>query len=114
MALKQAQLSEIDKLFTPYCRQCVPIAVQSKVRMGYRVEDNAVLLFEERPTYLPPHHWHEIPIAKFTYVGATRRWRLYCQHSDFRWHSYEALPSALRIEFLLKEVDDDPTGIFWG
>jgi Protein of unknown function (DUF3024) len=54
-------------------------------------------------------------IAKFTYVGTQREcWRLYCQHRDLRWHSYQALPAASSFAKLLDEVDADPTGIFWG
>jgi len=53
-------------------------------------------------------------VAKFKYVGTQGRWRLYCQHRDLRWHSYEALPAAPSFEKLLDEVASDPTGIFWG
>ena len=53
-------------------------------------------------------------IAKFTYIGSQREWRLYCQHRDLRWHSYQALPADSSFAKLLDEVDADPTGIFWG
>ena len=53
-------------------------------------------------------------VAKFTYVATQRVWKLYCQHRDSRWHSYEALPRARKFDTLLDEVAADPTGIFWG
>ena len=82
--------------------------------MGFRVTRSSVVLFEERPAFHPPHHWHELPVAKFTYVGTRKVWRLYCQHRDLRWHSYERLPEAPSFKKLIDEVARDPSGIFWG
>ena len=114
MALTQVQAAQVEKLFAPYCEKRVPPAMRSKVRAGYRVDGNAIILFEERPEFHAPHDWNETPVAKFAYVGARREWRLYCQHRDLRWHSYEALPASSSLAALLNEVDEDPTGIFWG
>ncbi len=114
MALTQIQAAQVEKLFAPYCATRVPAAERSKLRVSYRIDGNAVILLEERPAFHPPHDWHETPVAKFTYVGTKRQWRLYCQHRDMRWHSYEALPAASSLAELLDEVDADPTGIFWG
>ena len=104
----------MDKLLTAYCAKRVPPAVRSKVRVGYRIDGNAVILYEERPAFRPPHDWRAMAVAKFTYVGTQREWRLYCQHRDVRWHAYQAMPAAPRLAQLLEEVDADPTGIFWG
>ena len=52
--------------------------------------------------------------AWLKYVASQGVWRLYCQHRDRRWHSYEALPEASSFAKLLDEVAEDPTGIFWG
>lgn len=114
MALTEVQTAQVQKLLPPYCAKRVPPAARSQRRVGYRIEGNAVILFEERPDFQPPHDWHETPIAKFGYVGTQRQWRLLCQHRDLRWHSYEALPAASSLAELLNEVDEDPAGIFWG
>ena len=114
MALTEVQKAQVHKQLTAYCAKRVPAAVRSKVRVGYRIEGNTVILYEERPAFRPPHDWQEMVVAKFTYVGTRRDWRLYCQHRDLRWHTYEALPAASSFAELLDEVDADPTGIFWG
>jgi len=31
-----------------------------------------------------------------------------------KWHVYDEIEPATDFESLLQEVDDDPTGIFWG
>lgn len=104
----------MDKLLRVFCAKRVPPGVGSKIRVGYRIEGSAVILYEERPAFRPPHEWNEMVVAKFTYVATKREWRLYCQHRDLRWHSYQALPAASSFAELLDEVDADPTGIFWG
>ena len=114
MALTDMQTAQVHKQLTAYCAKRVPAAVRAKVRVGYRIEGSSVVLYEERPAFRAPHDWQEMVIAKFTYVGTQRVWRLYCQHRDLRWHTYEALPITSNFAALLAEVDADPTCIFWG
>lgn len=114
MALTEFQKAQVERLLTAYCAQRVPAAVGSQVRVGYRVDGNAVILYEERPAFQPPHDWQEMVVAKFLYVGTRRHWQLYCQHRDQRWHAYRARPASSSFARLLDEVDADPTGIFWG
>jgi hypothetical protein len=47
-------------------------------------------------------------------VASKKTWELYCLHRDLRWHSYQRMPRAKSFDRLLREVDADPTGIFWG
>ena len=114
MALSQIQRAQVAKRLTALCDARVPPAVRDKVRLGFRFKGNEVVLFEERPAFQPPDEWREMAVAKFKYVATQGQWRLYCQHRDLRWHEYEALPAATNFGRLLDEVDDDPTGIFWG
>jgi hypothetical protein len=105
LALSELQKAQVHRLLTAYCAKRVPPAVRSKVRVGYRMEGSAVILYEERPAFLPPHGWQEMAVAKFIYVGTQQKWRLYCKHRDLRWHSYQALSAASRFTDLLDEVD---------
>jgi Protein of unknown function (DUF3024) len=114
VALTEIQKAQVDKLLTAYCAKRVPAPVRAKFRVGYRIDGNAVILYEERPAFQPPHNWQEMVVAKFMYVGTRREWRLYCQHRDLKWHAYQALPVSSSFAKLLDEVDADPTGIFWG
>ena len=82
------------------------------MRVGFRIKGTEVVLFEERPGFQRAKEWHEQAVAKFRFVGTQKLWRLYCQHRDLRWHSYEA--RTPNFQKLLDEVAADPTGIFWG
>ena len=114
MALSEIQRAQVHKLLTAYCAARVPAAVRSEIRVGFRFDRNAVILYEERPSFQPPYDWREMVVAKLTYVGTRREWRLFCQHRDRKWHAYQARPASSSFATLLDEVDADPTGIFWG
>ena len=114
MALSEIETARISKRLEAYCEAKVPLRVRSQVRMGFRISGHDVILFEERPAFRPPHEWREHPVAKFTFVRSRRVWRLFCQHRDLRWHGYHRVPTAGEFEVLLREVDADPTCIFWG
>jgi len=57
MALTEMQAAQVEKLFAPYCAKRVPPAARSKLRVTYRLEGNAIVLFEERPAFHAPHDW---------------------------------------------------------
>jgi len=40
-------------------------------------------------------------------------WRLYWADRNGRWHRYDDLPPG-RVDQVLREIESDPTGIFWG
>lgn len=114
MALSEIEQARISKRLRTYCDARIPLRVRNKLRLGFRIVRHDVVLFEERPAFRPPHDWRESPVAKFTYVRTRKVWRLFCQHRDLRWHEYQRLPTAGEFEILLREVDSDPTHIFWG
>ena len=112
--LTELQRAEVNRRLSAFCETRVRPAVRDKLRVGFRVKGHDVILFEERPGFQRPQEWHEMAVAKFRYVATGRLWRLYCQHRDLRWHSYEALRAARDFKRLLDEVAADPTGIFGG
>jgi hypothetical protein len=75
VALTEIQKAQVDKLLTAYCAKRVPAPVRPKIRVGYRIDGNAVILYEARPAFQPPHNWQEMVVAKFMYVGTRREWR---------------------------------------
>ena len=110
--LSEIQCAQVERLLRPLC--AVPPHVAAKLQKGLRFAGTSVILFESRPRFDAPKNWMEHPVAKFVYVKRARTWRLFCQMSDLRWHSYAPLPEAPELERLVSEVARDPTGIFWG
>lgn len=114
MALSAIQRAHVENRLSEYCETRIRPEVRDRLRLNFRITDNEVVLFEERPRFLKPKEWGEEPVAKFRYVKSRNVWRLYCQFSDLRWHEYRSLHEADDFETLLAEVDEDPTCIFWG
>ena len=52
-------------------------------------------------------------VVKLRYTASTHDWSLYWADRNGRWHPYDDLPPG-RIEHVLREIETDPTGIFWG
>lgn len=107
-----------------FCERRIPPHIQDQVRLDFGFRGRSATLYELRPPLLPetqgsiPESWIRIPVAQFRYDPKTRRWSLYCADRNSRWHPYGeyggSTTSSPKLDVLLAEVDDDPTGIFWG
>jgi hypothetical protein len=53
-------------------------------------------------------------VAQMRYDQNTGEWTLYCADRNDRWHEYFDLLPTKDIGRILKEIDEDSTGIFWG
>ncbi len=113
MAISKLERSRIEVLLTEYCDR-VPERVRDQLRHTFTISPTSVELFEERPAFRNPSEWRRHPVAKFRFIATRKLWALYCRHRDLKWHSYELLPQAGSFEIPLREVQRDPTGIFWG
>jgi hypothetical protein len=114
VALPDIQRANIDALLGPMCRPHPDPQVASRVRCGYHVEGIAVVLYESRPSYLKPEVWQEHAVAKFQFNKSRGTWQLFCMFRDLKWRAYEPLRESLDLADLVREVQTDPTGIFWG
>ena len=56
------------------------------------------------------HFEHDVQLR---YDPDAGRWTLYCADRNSRWHHYDLIEPGTVTE-LLAEIEQDPTGIFWG
>lgn len=103
-----------DLLLARYCEGRVPVRVRDKVRLVCRWRGASVTIFEERPYFKDPGRCTASPVAQFRYDAAAGLWTLYCRAGNGRWFLYAEAKPAKALPPLLREVDKDPTGIFWG
>ena len=82
-------------------------------RYTYEFGANAVLLIEQRPSFVNPADWTSRPLAKFRYSEARDRWSLYWTDANERWHRVTNVEGAKDIRTLLEVVVKDPLGVFW-
>jgi hypothetical protein len=113
MPLPKHVQENVEQAMTDYCARRVPEHLHDQVRVGFQIRGTSLTLFEERPQFRQPHEWVKLVVAQLRYDERTGEWSLYCADRNSRWHLYDAAP-ARDIRSLLREVDADPTGIFWG
>jgi hypothetical protein len=54
-----------------------------------------------------------VQLPQFRFNHNSKKWTLYWPDRNSKWHEYEVIESSRKFETLLKEVQEDPTGIFW-
>jgi Protein of unknown function (DUF3024) len=77
---------------------------------------NSVTISERRPPWRVDlgSEWTDLKVAQLRYDPSERTWSLYCRDRHERWFLYDGIQPATNIVPLLTEIDEDPTGIFWG
>lgn len=91
-----------------------PAEIRDQVDLGFRIEDQSVLIFEIRPHWNNPDEKMESTVAKATYSKAGNVWKVYWQRADLKWHRYDPTPEVDRLVDFLALVDEDKHACFWG
>jgi len=53
-------------------------------------------------------------LPNFGMTTRIKKWYLYWMDRNSRWHEYLGIEPSSNLDRLLEEVEEDPTGIFWG
>lgn len=97
-----------------YCEWRVPLHIRSQLRLHHEFRGDTITLFEDRPRWNAPEEWTHHPFAQFRFNKKEGKWTLFCADRNSRWHRYDIVKPTSDLEILLKAIDDDPTGIFYG
>ncbi|MFC1567681.1 DUF3024 domain-containing protein [Pseudomonadota bacterium] len=114
MAFNELDLQRIKKHVGGLCEKRSPVHLRSELRLIYKIENQSVIIFEERPNWRDPDIFTETEIAKMTLVRSHNIWKLYWMRGNLKWHSYDPLSSASNLESLVAEIDEDPLCCFFG
>lgn len=114
MGLPELVRRRIEGKLSKYCLDRIPPHIRSEIRLVHTIRGNSVTLIEERPYFLDRSRWTQSPVAQFRYDLESKKWNLNCRDRNGRWHLYSRLAANKNFEVLLREVNADPTGIFWG
>ena len=98
-----------------YCDTKVPPHLRDEARVEADIRGHSVTIFDCRP---PWHErlteWSRVPVAQLRYKPSSHAWTLYWADRNSRWHLYEDLDADQPVRALIDEIDNDPSGIFWG
>lgn len=114
MPLSEFTQRLVEKKLAKYCSGRIPEHSRHQVKLTYKIRGNSVTLIEERPYFKDPSTWTQSPIAPFRFNDQTKKRSLYCRDRNGKWHFFRIFKPSADFEDLLKDVDRDRTGIFWG
>lgn len=90
------------------------VEIRPKLDLGYKIEDQSVIIFEIRPQWNKPEIIREEPVAKATFVKAKNNWKVFWMRADLKWHVYSPAPIVKNIGSFVKLVEEDEHHCFWG
>jgi hypothetical protein len=97
-----------------WCQQRVPERARHQVRVEVKRRGRTLTIVERRPPWPSGEgQWTSMPIAQFRLDDAGT-WTLWWADRNNRWHEYDDAQRGMGFEALLREVDEDPTAVFWG
>ncbi len=99
-----------------WCEQRVPAHVRDQIRVECEVAPRHLTIVECRAPGRPEAgpEWTRFPIARLRYTKASGRWSLFRRDRHLRFHAYDGFAPSAHVDDLLREIDADPTAIFWG
>jgi len=105
----------VEKKLDEFCKKKVPSYVLDKVNLSYKIRGNSVSIFENRaPWDRGMKEWTSMAIAKIKFDERTGDWTLFWTDRNDKLHKYMDIEPTKNIDKILAEIDEDPTGIFWG
>lgn len=116
MALPPQIKDQAENAVAGYCTDKVPSDLADEIRIEYKIRGRAISIYELRPPWsetLGPT-WTSMCVATFEWDPDTRCWTLFARDRNDRRLPYDFVAPTPDLKPLLDEVDQDPTGIFWG
>lgn len=113
----KTQLSEVSiAAVRRYCESKTPPDLRNEMRLDVVVRGSTITIFDARPPWhadMGPE-WTQTSVAQFRFDASNGLWSLYWADRNSRWHLYDEVEPSTNIVDLIEEVDEDPTGIFYG
>jgi Txe/YoeB family toxin of Txe-Axe toxin-antitoxin module len=104
----------VDRKLAAFYERRLPAELHDEIRLLHTVRGNSVTLIEARPPFRGPAEWSQLRVAQFRYDAGSGTWTLHYADRNGRWHQYWDMEPSKKLDDLIREVDQDPTGIFWG
>jgi hypothetical protein len=114
VAFSELELKRIDKTVGALCRRLTKPQFAEQLRFVYEIDRHAVSIYEERPPCYGVGGWTRMGVARFRFLRTRGEWRLYWMRRDLKWHLYEADMATSDLAALVKVVEADKYGAFFG
>ena len=98
-----------------YCARRVAPELREKIRVECSRRGQNITITERRPPWHEDEtEWSAVKVAQLRHDPEGDTWTLHCSDSGGRWFLYDDVAPASTVAPLLVEIEEDPTGIFWG
>jgi len=90
--------------------------LRDQLDLGFKYENNTFEIFEIRPVWNSsnPNDYQKMSFAKFRYIKSKKIWKLYWMRASGKWDPYEPLPQSTNVDTILKTIESDEYGCFYG
>ena len=114
MAFSEIELQYIKQSVGALCQRRSPPRFIDELRTIHEIERDGVVVYETRVPWDGKGAWTKMGIAMFRYIRSRNMWKLYQMDLDRKWHVYEPAEEQSEIGALVRVVDEDEYGVFFG
>lgn len=104
----------VERLLARYCQRICPPGAPHAVPIEYRLHGTRITLVEARLFCGVPGTHRDVGVAQFRYHARHGEWSLYHATESGAWRRHPSLARSRSFVALLREIDADTAGLFWG
>jgi hypothetical protein len=108
------ELRPIENTIGAMCRHRSPAQLRDELKITYEIDGHNVSVYEVRPRWNNPREQTKLGVARFKFVRSRKEWKLYWMRRDLKWHLYNLDEIPTDLKSLVKVVDEDRYGAFFG
>ncbi len=115
MAINVLQTLEVIEAMENFLTKIRPPEnLRNQLDVGYKIEDQSIIIFEIRPNYVIKGQFIEMPIAKTTFVKTKNHWKVFWHRSNLTWEAYPPMPFVFTLDDFTELVKEDKHHCFFG
>ena len=90
------------------------LELRKQLDFEYSFDGKVAILYEVRPGWNDPERIDKMEFAKMRFIKSKEEWRLYWMRASGKWESYLEFPKSKTLHKIIKEIQEDKHGCFFG
>ena len=88
--------------------------VRKELDFDFSYDGKIVIMYEVRPVWNDPSKIQHLPYVKIRYYKSRQEWNLYWMRASGKWELYRPFPSSKDLQKIIRTIDEDAYGCFYG
>ena len=116
MALPEFVRRRAEQEIRAYCELRNPAEMRDEMRLEYELRGNSITIVDRRAPWEPGTgpEWTSLDLAQLRYDESSSAWTLWWKRADGRWYRYQDAGPTGDLSELIRTIDEDIDGVFWG